>query len=184
MIDLHRFYDVRHPLHFVHVPKNGGTSIHSIIRDHPELNIVYVGHGAPLKSLRGKLKLMIWRAESERTASAIRFAIKKYRHEPQIANLIRLGMTSAEQWQAAINDPDHRFHHDVLAEVLNVNHRVDGKKLRLKWTYTPQSAWIDFEDFNNILFIEFNRMKEQLESLFLARSAVPIVLPHQNRTLS
>ena len=42
-------------MNFVHIPKNGGSSINKIIKENPDINLIYNGHAAEVSILENQL---------------------------------------------------------------------------------------------------------------------------------
>ena len=128
--------------HFIHVPRTGGTSIRQAIRGLDWIK--YHGPGFDPRRLPPHAKtIMVRRPEAGRFASAVRWAIQRYSHEPQVAALIEAGITTPRQFRDGIREKDPL----VLAEVLNHSHYVGRRFPVFKITYMPTSYWLESADY-------------------------------------
>jgi hypothetical protein len=134
-------------LGFVHIPKNGGTSIVQAIRDQ-DLPIRVSGHAYPRRLAREEI--VVLRDPLTRFASAFRYCRLKWR------NPVNDAFADANDLAESAADPDHPKHATAMVELGNLRehyllrngradikpHTVAGATLRRTYVYEPQSTWL------------------------------------------
>ena len=130
-------------MNFIHIPKNAGSMINSLLKSKQYPKIIYRGHDFDVKGLpHNSLELIVIRDPIDRFCSAVRYAIEKYSHTPNIKSLIDLQIIEPEQFAQIWKDPNHPYHSILMKEILNDCHHVGSKKLTYKYTYSSQMEWI------------------------------------------
>lgn len=151
-------------INFIHIPKNGGTSIKEICNN----TIVYNGHNTDIYNKKLCNKLVVIRDPIDRFISSVYYAIQKWSHIPEVKYLISKNIDTPEKWVKIWSEPKHQYHNDLMSEMLNKTHFIGNKLNKYKWTYSPQSLWINnprfviiMDDFNNEFqyFVKKNNIK-------------------------
>ena len=132
-------------INFIHIPKNGGTSIQEICNS----TIVYNGHKTDVYQKNLSNQLVIIRNPIDRFVSSVYYAIQKWSHDPQIKYLISKKIDTPEKWVQIWSDPKHPYHNNLMSEMINEDHFIGNKLNKYKWTYSPQSLWINNPKFCN-----------------------------------
>lgn len=154
-------------INFIHIPKNGGTSMLAICAENSKL-LRYHSHNADVYNKHLSNQLVIIRDPIDRFISSVYYAIQRWSHEPQIQNLISKNIDTPEKWVQVWSDPTHIYYNDLMKEIMNKNHLIGNKKHKYKWTYSQQSLWINnpkfvilMDNFNNDLnyFIKKHNLK-------------------------
>ena len=137
-------------INFIHIPKNGGTSIEKICKRNSNKNdtmLVYNPHLTDVYNTNITNQFIVIRNPIDRFISSVYYAIQKWSHEPQIKYLISKGITTPEKWIQIWSNENNPEHNNLMLEMLNKKHRIGNNKIKYKWTYTPQSAWINNPKF-------------------------------------
>jgi len=132
-------------INFIHIPKNGGTSIGDICLNN-ESKFRYNGHSTNVYNKIDN-QLIVIRNPIDRFISSVCYALEKWSHEPQIKYLISKGIDTPENWAHIWSDPKHHEYNNLMSEMLNTNHYIGDKMHKYKWTYSPQSLWINNPKF-------------------------------------
>lgn len=133
-------------LDFVHIPKNGGCSFKSLIRNHEEVSSkIKYHHHAYESQRRTELKqIVVLRDPIDRFASALRYSRQKWARAPQNKKLFEAGIEDINGLVSILDDPFCELHQTGLDYIYNLDkrHRIGRTPTTLKWTYTPQHCWI------------------------------------------
>lgn len=165
-------------LSFIHIPKNGGTSIMKTILNIP--SIKYCNHSVDVHTMNKKDKtIIIIRDPIDRFCSAIRYTIQQYSHEPPIQKLINLGITTPNKFAEILSDSSHKYYSYILDEICNKSHHIGNNKLFFKWTYSPQNLWINTPTY----VILFENLNIELTKLLKSLGHTNIKLEHCNKTI-
>ena len=127
-------------INFIHIPKNGGTSIR-LLCDNKTLK--YNPHKADVFDKNITNQLVIIRNPIERFVSAVNYGLEKWSHEPQIKFLIDNKIDSAEEWIQIWKNPSHKYYSNLMDEMKNKTQRIGNNLPEYKYTYCPQSIWIN-----------------------------------------
>ena len=170
-------------LDFVHVPKNGGCSFKSLIRNHKEVSCkikyhhhAYNGNGRPEST-----EIIVLRDPIDRFASALRYSKQKWARAPQNKKLFESGVENINDLVKVLDDPFSELHQTGLNYIYNLDkkHRIGRTPTTLKWTYTPQYLW--FKNPAYILILA--HLNEDVKELF-RELEIPseINFPNKNTT--
>ena len=141
-------------INFIHIPKNGGMAIRDICSKN--IQLVYNYHNTDVTNKQLCNQMVILRNPIDRFISAVYYAIQKWSREPHIQKLISSGINTPNKWVEVWSNSNHKEYKNLMDEMLNKSHRVGGHLLKYKWTYSPQSFWINnpkyiiiMDDFKN-----------------------------------
>lgn len=149
-------------INFIHIPKNGGTTIKQYKK-----KIKYNPHSINVFSPLLKNQFIIIRNPIDRFLSSVSYALEKYSKEPHIQYLIQKNINTPEKWIEIWSDPYHKEYPHLMKEMKNFNHshHIGNKILEYNWTYSPQSFWINnpkfiviMDNFNNEISYFFKKL--------------------------
>lgn len=166
-------------INFIHIPKNGGSSIAKIVKKHrPQLLGYHKHHVIPFH-LAG-YNLYILRDPIRRFCSAVNYALEKWSFDKNIKNCIKHGINTPEQFIQCYKNKNHKFHEIVRKEIENIEgkHMIGQMKLIHKYVYTPQVFWIRKKNNIYILFENYNKEL----SYVLKKIGLNIQIPKINTT--
>lgn len=166
-------------INFIHIPKNGGTSIHEICnKTFHENKLVYNGHPTDVYNKNLSNQLVVIRNPIERFISSVYYAIQKWSHEPQIQYLISQNIDTPEKWVQIWSNPKHSHYKHLMSEMMNKSHYIGNKLHEYKWTYSPQYLWIN----NPKYVIIMDNFTSELQ-YFLKRKNIKLLnIDHKNST--
>jgi hypothetical protein len=167
-------------INFIHIPKNGGTFIKQFCFRNKSASLIYNGHLTDVYNKNLSNQLVIIRNPIDRFISAVYYAIQKWSQAPQIKYLISKNIDTPEKWVQIWSDPKHSDHDNLMSEMINKDHFIGNKLYKYKWTYSPQSLWInnpkfviimdnlndEFQYFCKKYKIETTLKKEKLNSTY------------------
>lgn len=132
-------------INFIHIPKNGGTTI----KKYSKNIIQYNPHSVNVLSPSLKNQFIIIRNPIERFISSVYYALQKYSNEPHIQYLLKKNIDTPEKWIDIWSNPSHTEYPHLMKEMKNFNksHHINHKILEYNWTYSPQSFWIHHPTF-------------------------------------
>lgn len=158
-------------LNFIHIPKNGGTSLKKICTKYVKFN----NHDVNVKEKNNQF--IILRNPIDRFISSVYYAIEKWSFEDNVKNLINNGIDTPDIWVQIWSNPNHKFHNLLMKEMLNLNHMIGNKKPKYKWTYCKQIEWYD----NPKIVIIMDNYEEELKYLF-NKINIKYNIPKKNST--
>ena len=129
-------------INFIHIPKNAGTSMEIVCKKSLH-KIVYHFHGVNVFDKNIKNQLVIIQNPIKRFCSAVYYALNIWKHIPEIKFLIEHDVNTVNKWVEIWSDKTHRYHDNLMEELLNKQHHIGNKFLEYKWIYTPQSEYIN-----------------------------------------
>ena len=145
-------------INFIHIPKNGGTSISYLNNS----NIIYNPHKTNVFDRNLNEQLVILRDPIDRFQSAVRYALQKWSSSKHIKKLIDNKIDTPEIWINILRNRDVKNLKLVEDEILNKDetdiHKIGKYYLKYKYTYTPQSHWIN----NPKYVILFENLEDEL----------------------
>ena len=135
-------------INFIPIPENGRLKLNDKKYDIlKKVNIILHDHNYSQESKKLFNQMIILRDPIDRFISAVNCALTDWSHEPQIKNLIKKGFDTPNKWVKIWSNPNHKEYSTLMKEILNKNHKVGNKLIKYKWTYSPQSLWIDKPKF-------------------------------------
>ena len=160
---------------FIHIPKNAGTLVRGIC---DSITLRYYGHDVNVFDSKIQNQMIIIRNPIDRFESAVRYALQRYSREKQIKYLIDRQIDTPQKWaEIWSNKADPEFDR-LMEEMHNVDHRVAGEPTRYKWTYAPQSKYINSPKY----VILYENLQEELP-LLLEKIGIEVSgLPSVNST--
>jgi len=146
---------------FVHVPKNAGVAIKTAIKKF-KLPIKPCFHSSVVKCVGKRKAIVVVRDPLSRFASAVHYALEFYSSKsPNIREIKRANLITVQDWvEAMINPSEKKKGKLIMREISNVGlknkkpHDIDGRRVKFKYTYVPQIAWIGGLDKPIILRFE------------------------------
>jgi len=162
-------------LAFIHIPKNGGTSIKNVCN---YLSIQYCDHAVDPKSIN-KDHIVVIRNPIGRFCSAVHYAVKYWSSENHIQKIKNAGLITPNQWADAFFNPNNP-HHDLVSIEINNNknfpHKIQRNVLKYRYTYTPQHYWIS----NPRYILLFDNLETEFNFLLSKLGVSSYKLPHKN----
>jgi len=176
---------------FIHIPKNGGTSLQKVIKNIQ--TITYRPHRVDPKTVSNTI--IIVRDPVDRFCSAIRYAMEIDNCPIHLANgKLSFGKTSQTQLSPKFKNIGITQPEDIIQILLNpehenyqladnlikniVGHRIGNKHLTYRWTFTSQKEWIHKPQ----CVILFENLEEEFSILFSKLGYPNVKLPHSNKT--
>jgi hypothetical protein len=163
-------------INFIHIPKNGGTTINCMdsphVRYHDHSTDVFASPYIPNQCV-------VLRHPVERFQSAVRYVLQepKFAADPGILTLLRHNINTADKWVDAWRDEAHPHHERVLRTMRNTHekilfyqhrHWIGQKVLEFNYVFTPQTAW-----FNNPRFVVLMENYDTEMQYLLRRATIP-----------
>jgi len=185
-------------LHYCHVPKTGGTSLHSLSRRFAPLKVY--GHDYDPTTIKGSTVIVI-REPTDRFSSAYRYNLQEnksvyYNNLPylNILDLLAGGVTTPNDFIECILDSSHPQHRAAQVTLRNIDrfvkepdgtlhteeyrHNIGGAGLKWRYEFTPQSEWFCEPTY----VILFENYEEEMHELFEHMGFPPLVIPKLNTT--
>jgi hypothetical protein len=126
---------------FVHIPKNGGTSITKVLSKY----IKCTHHNVNFDKIKDYNNLIVIRDPISRFISSVNYTINHYREENINNILLDNNYTSPNQWACAFFDTNHEYHKSVIKSIkphrLRTYDRINNQKLDIKWQFAHQNLW-------------------------------------------
>jgi len=134
-------------INFIHIPKNGGTSIKEFCSNKLDSKIVYNGHKTNVYKKNLSNQLVIIRNPIDRFISAVNYSLEKWLNEPHVKYLIENKIDTPEKWVQIWMNPKDKQYPYLMDMIKNKNHKIGNKLIEYKWTYSSQSLWINNPKF-------------------------------------
>lgn len=166
-------------LDFVHIPKNAGSSVKFLLKKHKSLSsyLRYKSHSFDCFNSILRNQVVVVRNPIDRFCSAFYYSLKKYPSAPQTRQLLSNDIFHPNALVKALMDPSHKLHSIAVNYISNLGfHRIGFKRLVYKWTYTPQSYWIN----QPRCVIIMNNFDLEFSELIYHLIGSSISLPHKN----
>ena len=162
---------------FYHLPKNGGSSVNSLVQ-RGKVPVRYSGHENAVKSHPGSICIV--RCPYDRFVSAYAHSQKKFSHVPEIAEALGHGIKTADPLAPVLGNPSDPRHTAATNVVRNRDgHKVDGKLTSKIWTYEPQATW---RPERADIVLDLSSIAEQWKDLSSSLGWGTHELPHSNVT--
>lgn len=126
-------------LNFIHIPKNAGMSIKKLKGKKFKYNF----HNTNVFNKRIKNQMIILRNPLDRFISSVYYGLQKWKGLKTMKELIKNKIDTPDKWISVWKNPEHPHHSLLMKEIKNKRHRIGKKKLKYKWTYTPQHFWFN-----------------------------------------
>lgn len=143
---------------FVHVPKNGGTSISRKIK--PFVN--YYRHNIMFTHIvKNKIKqLIVIRDPVNRFISAANYHCNRIKDEKIDPILVKEKFFGPENWAQALFNKDHRFHELCWESARSDDHcLINNTRIQYKYHFAPQYLW--FYDPDYVVLFEYIKTEIQ-----------------------
>ena len=129
-------------INFIHIPKNGGSSIKQICRKNKILN--YNWHDTDVYNTKLTNQLIIIRNPIDRFISAVYYSLQKWSHQPHVKYLIDNQIDTPEKWIQILMNPENEHYSHLMEEMIkNKSQKIGTKLIEYKYTYLPQYFWIN-----------------------------------------
>lgn len=126
-------------INFIHIPKNAGSSIRELCNN----KLKYNGHGTNVFNPSLNNQLVILRNPLERFISSVKYCLEKWNHLENIKVLLKNNINTPDKWITIWKNKNHPQHKILMEEIYNKSHKLGNKKIKYKWTYTPQVKWFN-----------------------------------------
>ncbi len=138
-------------INFIHIPKNAGTTIKQICNPKTiySANNILVYNGHRTDSFNKKLtnQFVVIRNPIDRFISAVSYSLQKWSNEPHVKYLIENKIDTPEKWVKIWMNPKDKQYPYLMNMIKNKNHKIGNRVIEYKWTYSPQSLWINNPKF-------------------------------------
>jgi hypothetical protein len=178
---------------FVHIPKNAGTSIQSLIKEKQLPAFEYAGHHFRKNKIKSStIKICIYRDPMERFISAFYYSKKEHPKSPS-----HKIFDNPNQLINAFRTPTHPKHKGARAFMGNKKkhnmmrfleptkfHVVGGIKTAQTWVFEPQTSWLrKLPSPEKNIYLKFDNLTREFN--ILMKHLYPkkeIKLPYKNVT--
>ena len=126
-------------INFIHIPKNGGNSLIKLCKN----NIKHHDHSVDVSNSDISNQFIIIRNPIERFISAVYYALQYYNNKDHIKCLLSHKIDTPEKWVQIWKNPSHQYYNILMNEMKNKNQIIGTTYHEYKWTYLPQSIWIN-----------------------------------------
>ena len=138
-------------INFIHIPKNAGTTIKQICNPKTIYSanntLVYNGHRTDSFNKKLTNQFVVIRNPIDRFISAVSYSLQKWSNEPHVKYLIENKIDTPEKWVKIWMNPKDKQYPYLMNMIKNKNHKIGNRVIEYKWTYSPQSLWINNPKF-------------------------------------
>lgn len=148
-------------INFIHIPKNGGNSIYEfcynriprkiplVYKNMPFVSniMIYNGHNTDVYNKNLSNQLVVIRNPIDRFISAVNYSLQKFSNEPHVKYLIENKIDTPEKWIQIWMNPKDKQYPYLMDMIKNKNHKIGNRLIEYRWTYSPQSLWINNPKF-------------------------------------
>ena len=149
-------------LSFIHIPKNGGSSIRELLGKYKDLKIVYRPHNVDVFKLPVDSTIVVLRDPVDRFCSAFYWAMDWAKYQKKRQKLQSLKIDTANKFAEILANKNHPHYKFAYAELTEYNQYIGSKKSEFGWIWAPQSLWIHQPKY----IILFEHFEEEIHLLF------------------
>tara|TARA_B100000989_G_C19417842_1_gene417269 strand:- start:177 stop:788 length:612 start_codon:yes stop_codon:yes gene_type:complete len=164
-------------INFIHIPKNGGTSIKTICSNNKHM--IYRHHRCDVFNRKLPNTLIVIRNPIERFISAVNYSLQKWSHKENIKYLIRNKIDTPNKFVEIWMDKNHKEYSNLMKLMKNEKQKIGNKMIEYKWTYYPQYNWINNPKF----VIVMDNLNEELR-YFMDKYNIKGKIIQNNKTSS
>ena len=124
-------------------------------------------------------QFIIIRNPIERFISAVYYALQVYCNTDHIKTLLFYKIDTPEKWIQIWRNPSHQYYNILMNEMKNKTQIIGTTYHEYKWTYLPQSTWINNPKYICIM----DNYEKEVSYLFKNILNRDIYLPNNNSTI-
>lgn len=170
-------------INFIHIPKNGGSSIRTLIRQ-SNIQMKYFGHNVGKTFPKDNIFVIV-REPIDRFCSSVCYTLT---HKEKRKKLSTGKLLDPESWVKCMMDIEHP-HRNILFDIFNNNENqlnpdlqlLYGEKIQYRYIYSPQCLWLIKQPRFILLFDDIQREFREFTN-YIFKVKRNIILPHKNRS--